>query len=128
MKPDSTFWADSLRLIGLIAAVTAGRYFSKDQFISGGLLVVALLILVWSLVRVFRFLRRSPNLRGYLGVFGVGTYILSGLFGLGLVVNFVLSLLKGDLSPWWFWPAGVVAILALMMIAGNLLRLVDKNN
>jgi hypothetical protein len=68
------------------------------------------------------------TLRGYLGVLGFGFHILSGLFALGLAVNFVWSLLKRDLSPWWFWPAGIIAVLVLMVIAGNLLRLADKND
>ncbi len=68
------------------------------------------------------------TLRGYLGVLGFGFHILSGLFALGLAVNFVWSLLKRDFSLWWFWPAGMIAVLVLMMIAGNLLRLADKND
>ena len=66
------------------------------------------------------------TLKGYLGV--LGFHILSGLSALGLAVNFVWSLLKRDLSPWWLWPAGIVAVLVLMIIAGNLLRLADKND
>jgi hypothetical protein len=75
--------------------------------------------------------RRDPqmegSLRGYLGVLGFGIHILSGLFALGLAVNFVWSLIKRDLSPWWFWPAAIIGVLVLMTIAGNLLRLADKN-
>ncbi len=48
------------------------------------------------------------TLRGYLGVLGFGFHILSGLFALGLAVNFVWSLLKRDFSLWWFWPAGMI--------------------
>ena len=54
-------------------------------------------------------------------------YILSGLFAVGLVVDFVWSLFKRDLSRWWIWPAGVVAVLVLMIIAWDLLR-VAKND
>ena len=68
------------------------------------------------------------TLRGYLGVLGFGFHILSGLFALGLAVNFVWSLIKQDFSQWWFWPVGIVAVLVLMMAAGNLLRLADKND
>jgi len=32
-----------------------------------------------------------------------------------------------DLSPWWFWPTGIIAMFVLMITAGNLLRLADKN-
>jgi len=46
----------------------------------------------------------------------------------GLAVNFVVSLRKGDLSPWWFWPMGIASICVLAMIAGNLVRLVDEGN
>jgi hypothetical protein len=70
----------------------------------------------------------AATVRGYLGVLGVGVYALSGLFALGLAVNFVWSLIKRDLSPWWFWPLGVLAVLVLMIIAGNLLRLTDKDD
>ena len=70
----------------------------------------------------------ADSLRGYLGVFGFGIHILSGLFALGLAVNFVWSLIKRDLSPWWFWPAGIVAVFVLMITAGNLLRLADEND
>ena len=66
--------------------------------------------------------------RGYLGVLGFGIHIVSGLFALGLAVNFVWSLIKRDLSPWWFWPAGIVAVFVLMITAGNLLRLADEND
>jgi hypothetical protein len=69
----------------------------------------------------------ADSLRGYLGVLGFGIHILSGLFALGLAVNFVWSLIKRDLSPWWFWPAGIVAVFVLMITAGNLLRLADEN-
>jgi hypothetical protein len=76
--------------------------------------------------------RRDPqmadSLKGYLGVLGFGIHILSGLFALGLAVNFVWSLIKRDLSPWWFWPAGIVAVFVLMITAGNLLRLADEND
>jgi hypothetical protein len=68
------------------------------------------------------------TLRGYLGVLGLIVYFLSGILALGLVVNFVWSLLKGNLSPWWFWPAGVATVVVLMVIAGNLLRLVDRQD
>jgi hypothetical protein len=70
----------------------------------------------------------ADSLRGYLGVLGFGIHILSGLFALGLAVNFVWSLIKRDLSPWWFWPAGIVAVFILMITAGNLLRLADEND
>jgi hypothetical protein len=70
----------------------------------------------------------ADSLRGYLGVLGFGIHILSGLFALGLAVNFVWSLIKRDLSPWWFWPAGIVALFILMITAGNLLRLADEND
>jgi hypothetical protein len=40
------------------------------------------------------------TVKGYLGVLGIGSHILSGLFALGLAVNFVWALLKRDLSPW----------------------------
>jgi hypothetical protein len=69
----------------------------------------------------------ADSLRGYLGVLGFGIHILSGLFTLGLAVNFVWSLIKRDLSPWWFWPAGIVAVFVLIITAGNLLRLADEN-
>jgi len=69
----------------------------------------------------------ADSLRGYLGVLGFGIHILSGLFALGLAVNFVWSLIRRDLSPWWFWPAGIVAVFVLMITAGNLLRLADEN-
>jgi len=68
------------------------------------------------------------TLRGYLGVLGFGIHILSGLIALGLAVNFVWSLITRDFSQWWFWPAGINAVLVLMIIAGNLLRLADKND
>jgi uncharacterized membrane protein YdcZ (DUF606 family) len=68
------------------------------------------------------------TLRGYLGVLASGIYFLSGLLGLGLVINFVWSLIRRDLSPWWFWPAGIVAVFVLMITAGNLLRLADEND
>lgn len=70
----------------------------------------------------------AGTVRGYFGVLGIIIYFLSGLLGLGLVVNFVWSLLKGDLSPWWFWPAGIATVFVLVVVAGNLLRLVDKND
>jgi len=70
----------------------------------------------------------ADSLRGYLGVLGFGIHILSGLFALGLAVNFVWSLIKRDLSPWWFWPAGIVAVFVLMITAGNLLRLAEEND
>ena len=70
----------------------------------------------------------AGTLRGYLGVLASGIYILSGLFALGLAVNFVWSLIKRDFSPWWFWPVGIITVLVLMIIAGNLLRLADKND
>jgi hypothetical protein len=70
----------------------------------------------------------AGTVRDYLGVIASGIYALSGLCALGLAVNFVWSLFKGDLSPWWFWPAGIVAVLVLMAIAGNLLRLADQND
>ena len=69
----------------------------------------------------------ADSLRGYLGVLGFGIHILSGLFAIGLAANFVWSLIKRDLSPWWFWPAGIVAVFVLMITAGNLLRLADEN-
>ncbi len=68
------------------------------------------------------------TVKSYLGVLGIGLHILSGLFALGLAVDFVWALLKRDLSPWWFWPTGIIATLVLIMIAGNLLRLVDNND
>ena len=70
----------------------------------------------------------AGTLKGYLGVLGFGIHILSGLFALGHTVNFVWALLKRDLSPWWFWPAGIVAVFVLMITAGNLLRLADEND
>ena len=66
--------------------------------------------------------------KGLFRVLGFGIHILSGLFTLGLAVNFVWSLIKRDLSPWWFWPAGIVAVFILMITAGNLLRLADEND
>jgi hypothetical protein len=71
---------------------------------------------------------RADRLRDYLVVLASAIYILSGPFALGLVIDFVWSLFKRDLSPWWFWPAGVVAVLVLMIIAWNLLRVADKND
>ena len=68
------------------------------------------------------------TLRGYLGVLASGIYFLSGLLGLGLAINFVWSLIRRDLSPWWFWPAGIVAAFVLMITAGNLLRPADEND
>jgi len=65
-------------------------------------------------------------LRSYLGVLGFGIHILSGFIALGLAVNFVCSLIKRDFSSWWFWPVEIIAVLVLMIIAGNLLRLADK--
>jgi hypothetical protein len=73
-------------------------------------------------------LEMAGTVRGYLGVIASGIYILSGLCALGVAVNFVWSLFKGDLSPWWFWPAGIVAVLVLMAIAGNLVRLADRKD
>jgi hypothetical protein len=70
----------------------------------------------------------ADSLRSYLGVLGFGIHILSGLFALGLAVNFVWSLIKRDLSPWWFWPSGIVAVFVLMIAAGNLLRLAEEND
>jgi hypothetical protein len=70
----------------------------------------------------------ADSLRGYLGVLGFGIHILSGVFALGLAVNFVWSLIKRDLSPWWFWPAGIAGVFVLMITAGNLLRLADEND
>ncbi len=70
----------------------------------------------------------ADSQRSYLGVLGFGIHILSGLFALGIAVNFVWSLIKRDLSPWWFWPAGIVAVFILMITAGNLLRLADEND
>jgi hypothetical protein len=70
----------------------------------------------------------ADSLRGYVGVLGFGIHILSGLLTLGLAINFVWSLIKRDLSPWWFWPAGIVAVFVLMITAGNLLRLADEND
>jgi len=70
---------------------------------------------------------RAGRLRDYLVILASATYILSGLFALGLVVDFVWSLFKRDLSRWWIWPAGVVAVLVLMIIAWDLLRVADKN-
>ena len=70
----------------------------------------------------------ADSLRGYLGVLGFGIHILSGLFALGLAVNFVWSLIKRDLSPWWFWPSGIVAVFVLMIAAVNLLRLAEEND
>jgi hypothetical protein len=67
-------------------------------------------------------------LKGYLAVVGVIIYFLSGILGVGLVINFVFSLRKGDLSAWWFWPMGIVSIFVLVMIAGNLVRLVVKED
>ncbi len=66
--------------------------------------------------------------RTYLGVLGFGFHILSGLFALGLAVNFAWSLIKRDFSSWWFWPVGIFVVLVLMIIAGNLLRLANKND
>src|SRR5262249_13009189 len=109
--------------------VNAARYISRDQLVSVGLLLVAFLLIVWLLVRLFEFVQRwSLNLKGFVGVVGFGIYILSGFLALGLAANFVWSLFKRDLSPWWFWPAGVVAIVVLMIVAGNLLRLLDKDD
>jgi hypothetical protein len=45
-----------------------------------------------------------------------------------LAVNFVWSLIKRDLSPWWFWPSGIVAVFVLKIAAGNLLRLAKEND
>ena len=70
----------------------------------------------------------ADSLKGYLGVLGFGIHILSGVFALGLAVNFVWSLIKRDLSPWWFWPAGIAGVLVLVITAGNLLRLADEND
>jgi hypothetical protein len=68
-------------------------------------------------------------LKGYLAVVGVIIYFLSGILGVGFVINFVFSFRKGNLSPWWFWPVGIVLIFALVVIAGNLMRLVgDKGD
>jgi hypothetical protein len=61
----------------------------------------------------------ADSRKGYLGVLGFGIHILSGLFALGLAVNFVWSLIKRDLSPWWFWPAGIVAVFVLMITAAT---------
>ena len=70
----------------------------------------------------------ADTLKGYLGVLVLIIYFLSGLLGVGLAIDFVWSLLKGNLSPWWFWPMGIVSIFVLVMIAGKLVRLVDKEN
>jgi phosphotransferase system glucose/maltose/N-acetylglucosamine-specific IIC component len=70
----------------------------------------------------------AGTLKEYLGVLGLIIYFLTGLLGVGLAINFVLSLLKGDWSPWWLWPVGIVSTFVLMMIARNLVRLVDKGN
>jgi hypothetical protein len=66
------------------------------------------------------------RLRGYLAFSGVVVYLLSGLLTIGLAVNFVVSLIRGDLSPWWFWPLGIVSVVVLVIVAGNLMRLADK--
>ncbi len=72
--------------------------------------------------------RDSGALKGYLAVVGVIIYFLSGLLGVGLAINFVLSLRKGDLSPWWFWPMGIASICVLVMMAGKLMQLVETQS
>ncbi len=54
-------------------------------------------------------------------VFGVICYVLSVILGIGLVFNLVISIIRWDLSPWWFWPAGAAVVIALQTAAGNLM-------
>lgn len=55
-KKQGTFWADGLRLLATVGLINAVHYFSKDQLVSSALLLVAFLLLLWLLVRLFRFL------------------------------------------------------------------------
>ena len=48
-------------------------------------------------------------------------YLLMVLWGVGLVFNFIISLIRWDLSPWWWWPAGIGVLIALQAMAANLI-------
>jgi len=63
-----------------------------------------------------------------LRIFGIICYVASSLLGLGLAVDFVISLLRWDFSPWWFWPAGFGAVFLMMVIAANIFRLKAKTD
>ena len=42
--------------------------------------------------------------------------LLANILSLGLVIAFVVGIFKSDLSPWWFWPAGVVVIVVCWLM------------
>jgi len=40
-------------------------------------------------------------------------FLVVPLFGLGLILVFIVRLIKWSFSPWWFWPLAVCIIVAL---------------
>jgi uncharacterized membrane protein len=40
-------------------------------------------------------------------------FLIAPLFALGLIVAFIVRLIKWSFSPWWVWPLAVCIIVAL---------------
>lgn len=47
-------------------------------------------------------------------------YVVCSIFGLRLAVDLVVSIFRGDGSPWWLWLTGLGATFLLLILAGKL--------
>jgi phosphoglycerol transferase MdoB-like AlkP superfamily enzyme len=47
-------------------------------------------------------------------------YALNAILALGLAYNFIHSIIRWDWSPWWWFPAGILAIFVLYITGGAL--------
>jgi hypothetical protein len=61
--------------------------------------------------------------RKFVTALAVLAHVSAGLIDLGLVGAFIVGIIRGSLSPWWFWPAGIVASIFLFIIGTVLLRI-----
>ena len=53
---------------------------------------------------------------------GALLYLVEVFIGIGFVYHFIVALVRWDLSPWWFWPAGIIALAGLHWAAGLLME------
>lgn len=47
-------------------------------------------------------------------------YALEAVLALGLVYDFIKSIVKWDWSPWWWFPAGFLFLVILFVAGGSL--------
>ena len=58
--------------------------------------------------------------------FAIILNVAIGFFFLGFIFHFVVSLVRWDLSPWWFWPTGLIGLVGLKFLVMFLMGVGEK--